>query len=145
MSAQNIDCRYSLEPPRRGGSNEYPQSMFLSSNKKIIYTPVNPSFTIWKWGLRGSKLYRYVFLMQSKFSKTHSALLKVCWGGNLGVILVRVCEPVFQNYPIRTPGLWKNGPIHILDHLNVDLFIYCPLIFCIHLLWLLGKYHSQFM
>ena len=45
-SAQNIDCGYSLEPPRRGGSNEYPQSMFLSSNKKMMYTPVNPSFTI---------------------------------------------------------------------------------------------------
>ena len=28
ISAQNIDCEYSLEPPRRGGSNEYPQSMF---------------------------------------------------------------------------------------------------------------------
>ena len=28
ISAQNIDCRYSLEPPRRGGSNEYLQSMF---------------------------------------------------------------------------------------------------------------------
>ena len=28
ISAQNIDCRYSLEPPCRGGSNEYPQSMF---------------------------------------------------------------------------------------------------------------------
>ena len=29
---KNIDCGYSLEPPRRrrrGGSNEYPQSMFL--------------------------------------------------------------------------------------------------------------------
>ena len=26
---QNIDCGYSLEPPRRGGSNEYPQSMFF--------------------------------------------------------------------------------------------------------------------
>ena len=25
---KNIDCEYSLEPPRRGGSNEYPQSMF---------------------------------------------------------------------------------------------------------------------
>ena len=25
--AQNIDCGYTLEPPR-GGSNEYPQSMF---------------------------------------------------------------------------------------------------------------------
>ena len=46
ISAQNIDCGYSLEPPRRGGSNEYPQSMFLSRNKKIMYTPVNPSFTI---------------------------------------------------------------------------------------------------
>ena len=45
ISAQNIDCGYSLEPPRRGGSNEYPQSMFLSRNKKIMYTPVNPSFT----------------------------------------------------------------------------------------------------
>ena len=28
ISAQNIDCGYSLEPPRRGGSNEYPQFMF---------------------------------------------------------------------------------------------------------------------
>ena len=26
--AQNINCGYSLEPPRRGGSNVYPQSMF---------------------------------------------------------------------------------------------------------------------
>ena len=25
---QNIDCGYSLEPPRQGGSNVYPQSMF---------------------------------------------------------------------------------------------------------------------
>ena len=46
ISAQNIDCGYSLEPPRRGGSNEYPQSMFLSRYKKIMYTPGNPSFTI---------------------------------------------------------------------------------------------------
>ena len=30
ISAQNTDCEYSLEPPRRGGSNEYPQSMFLA-------------------------------------------------------------------------------------------------------------------
>ena len=32
---QNIDCGYSLEPPRRGGSNEYPQSMFSSEIGKI--------------------------------------------------------------------------------------------------------------
>ena len=28
ISAQNIDCGYSLEPPRRGGSNVYLQSIF---------------------------------------------------------------------------------------------------------------------
>ena len=44
--AQNIDCGYTLEPPRRGGSNEYPQSMFWSKIKKNRYTPVYPSFTI---------------------------------------------------------------------------------------------------
>ena len=46
ISAQNIDCGYLLEPPRRGGSNEYPQSMFSAEIRKIMYTPVNPSFTI---------------------------------------------------------------------------------------------------
>ena len=35
ISAQNIDCGYSLEPRRRGGSNKYPQSMFLSRNKNL--------------------------------------------------------------------------------------------------------------
>ena len=30
ISAQNIDCGYSLEPLHRGGSNEYPQSIFSS-------------------------------------------------------------------------------------------------------------------
>ena len=31
---QNIVCGFSLEPPQRGGSSEYPQTMFLSRNKK---------------------------------------------------------------------------------------------------------------
>ena len=44
--AQNIDCGYTLEPPRRGGSNEYPQSMIWSKNKKNRYTPAFPSFAI---------------------------------------------------------------------------------------------------
>ena len=41
--AQNIDCGCTLEPPRRGGSNEYPQSMFWSKIRKIgipLHTPV---------------------------------------------------------------------------------------------------------
>ena len=35
ISAQNIDCGYSLEPPRWGGSNKYPQSMFWAEIWKI--------------------------------------------------------------------------------------------------------------
>ena len=35
ISAQSIDCGYSLEPPRWGGSNEYPQSMFCGEIWKI--------------------------------------------------------------------------------------------------------------
>ena len=44
--AQNTDCGYTLEPPRRGDSNEHPQSMFWSKNKNNRYTPANPSPTI---------------------------------------------------------------------------------------------------
>ena len=44
ISAQNIDCGYLLEPPWQGGSNEYPQSMFLSRNKKNNAYPRKPKF-----------------------------------------------------------------------------------------------------
>ena len=41
--AQNIDCGYTVEPPRRGGSNEYPQCMFWIKKRKLgipLQTPV---------------------------------------------------------------------------------------------------------
>ena len=53
ISAQNIECGYSLEPPRRGGSNEYPQSMFLSRNKKNNAYPCKPQFYYIKVGFKG--------------------------------------------------------------------------------------------
>ena len=37
ISRQKHVCGYSLEAPRRGASNEYPQHMFWSSNKKTVY------------------------------------------------------------------------------------------------------------
>ena len=46
MFVQNIECGYSLKPSPRGRSNEYPQSMFWSKNKKNRYTPAYPSFAI---------------------------------------------------------------------------------------------------
>ena len=51
ISARNIDCGYSLEPPRRGDSNEYPQSMFLSRNKKDNVYPCKPQFFLYKSGV----------------------------------------------------------------------------------------------
>ena len=63
ISAQNIYCGYSLEPPRPGGSNEYPQSMFLSRNKKNNVYPYKPQFYYIKVGFKGVKLYRYVSVM----------------------------------------------------------------------------------
>ena len=56
FSAQNIDCGYSLEPPRRGGSNEYPRSMFLSRNKKNNVYPYKPQFYYIKVGFKGVKI-----------------------------------------------------------------------------------------
>ena len=44
ISAQNIDCGYSLELPQWGSSNKYPQSMFLSRNKKNNVYPCKPQF-----------------------------------------------------------------------------------------------------
>ena len=51
ISAQNIDCGYSLEVPHRGSSNEYPQSMFLSRNKKNNVYPCKPQFLLYKSGV----------------------------------------------------------------------------------------------
>ena len=56
ISTQNIDCGYSLEPPRQGGSNKYPQYMFLSRNKKNNLHPCKPQFYYIKVGLKGVKI-----------------------------------------------------------------------------------------
>ena len=56
ISPQNIACGYSLEPPRRGGSNEYPQSMLLSRNKKKNVCPCKPHSYYIKVGFKGVKI-----------------------------------------------------------------------------------------
>ena len=61
ISAQNIDCGYSLEPPRRGGSNEYPLSMYLSRNKKNNVYPCKPQFYYIRVGFKGGQHYIGMF------------------------------------------------------------------------------------
>ena len=49
ISAQNIDCGYTLEPPRRLGEAVLTSThnlCFWAEIRKIMYTPVDPSFTI---------------------------------------------------------------------------------------------------
>ena len=61
---------------------EYPQPMFLSRNKKKNVYPVNPSFTIQKWGLRGSN-YRGMFSW--------------CFFRYLGKVMLRDCDSSWVN------------------------------------------------
>ena len=56
ISAQNIDCGYSLEPPRRGGSDEYPQSMFCAEIWKIS------EFFIWKFSVFRRWNFPYIWI-----------------------------------------------------------------------------------
>ena len=51
ITAQSIDWGYSLEPPRQGGSNEYPQSTFLSRNNKTNVYPYKPPVLLYKSGV----------------------------------------------------------------------------------------------
>ena len=44
--AQNIGCGFTLEPPLRGVSNEYPNLCFGAKIRKNRYTPAYLSFAI---------------------------------------------------------------------------------------------------
>ena len=60
--AQNIDCGYTLERVQvRGGSNEYPKSMFCSKNKKKIGIPLQTPFLLYKSGVQGGIHYMDMF------------------------------------------------------------------------------------
>ena len=56
ISAQKHRLWYSLEPPRRGGPNEYPHSMDLSRNKKTNVYPCKPRLYRVKLGFKGVKI-----------------------------------------------------------------------------------------
>ena len=56
LKTEIVGTMYSLEPPRRGGSNEYPQSMFLSRNKKNNVYSCKSQFYYIKVGFKGIKI-----------------------------------------------------------------------------------------
>ena len=63
ISAQNIDCGYSLEPPR------------LEQKWENNIYPCKPQFYYIKVGLRGSKLYGHVFVMCNSWTSLNVELL----------------------------------------------------------------------
>ena len=71
ISAQNIDCGYSLELPLWGSSKEYPQSMFLSRIKKNNVYPCKPQFHYIKVEFKGVKIIKVRF-RDENFSRRHS-------------------------------------------------------------------------
>ena len=56
ISAQNIDCGYSSEPPRRGRFQRVPTIYVLNRNKKNNVYPCKPQFYCIKVGFKGVKL-----------------------------------------------------------------------------------------
>ena len=79
---KNIDCGYMLEPPRRGGSNEHPQSMFSEIRMKNtsvlseIFQFLEVKFSIY--------LNKYVFVMESAFARGVNGLLLLGFYHSLG-------------------------------------------------------------
>ena len=61
ISAQNIICGFLLKLPQQGSSNKYPQSMFLSRNKKNNVYPCKPQFHYIKVGFKGVKIIKVCF------------------------------------------------------------------------------------
>ena len=59
--AQNMDCRYTLEPPRRSGSDKDPQSMFWSKNKKKKGIPLHTAVLLIRSGVHGGIHYTDMF------------------------------------------------------------------------------------
>ena len=93
ISARNIDCGYSLEPPRWGGSNEYPQSLLLSRNKKHNVYPFKPQFK----GMFSWCKYRVtprILYLKLLFNKSISLYV------NVSIIAVWVANSV---HPDKTP------------------------------------------
>ena len=63
---KNIDCGYSLEPPRRGGSNEYHNICFEQKYEKYqTFLSENFQFLEVKFSIY---LNRYVFVMNSSLT-----------------------------------------------------------------------------
>ena len=109
ISAENLDCEYSVEPPRRGGSNEYPRSMLLSRNKKNNVYPCKPQFYCIKVGFKGVKCIQVCFrdVLLLKFVDSFF------WHYTRDFVMVYKCIILLRHWS-RNKGMkhsWKKFPV----------------------------------
>ena len=96
ISVKNIDCGYLLELPRRGSSNKYPQSMFLSRNKINVY-PCKPQFYCIKVGFKGGQNYIgeflwWILLVDSEGPDQTAQMCRLVWA-----FALRICPKTFSH------------------------------------------------
>ena len=101
---KNICCGYSLELPRQGNSNEYPQHMFLWRNKQtcpLIITKYPSYLFFCQWGqICGSLSEASLYCAHL----SHTMSLKVCNQERL--------KPVYSTTEASNSlGLWDIAPI----------------------------------
>ena len=85
ISTQNIEGGAVLTSPHK--------LCFEQKYAKIMYAPVSSSFTMKKWGLRGSKLYKYVFVIiyahSGKYSEDCARIASKIW-----TALEQICSQI---------------------------------------------------
>ena len=129
ISAQNIDCGYQLEPPRRGGSNEYPQSMFLSRNMKKNAYPCKPQFYYIKVGFKGVNIIQACSRDGQFIKEMYDLGLRIC--SNIICLDVKVkysiniyksyCRDLMQyNLSDKTVSFYERIKTYI-THLNIPI------------------------
>ena len=118
-SGQNIDCGYSLDPPLRGGSNEYPQSMFLCRYKKNNVYPCKSQFYYIQVGFKGVKITWRVFVMSYTWiyssdlgGRSWTISPSVSIGLNVSVqtgkLQLKFAETTTKSLNSREPATWEH-------------------------------------
>ena len=106
--------RIKIDAPRRGGSNEYPQSMVCTKNKKNRHTHAYPSFAIYKWDSRGYLLHGHVFLMKPSIFLA----FRYC----TAEILQKDCTIQKLTYIITCPFVMHYNDVTQSKKINLTLF-----------------------
>ena len=95
ICAQNIGFVYSLEPPRRGGSNEYPQSIFWAEIWKISeFLSENFQFLEVKFSIY---LNMCVFVMLSFFTVMRTMIRMRDLSADLSLWLAHISKGTFSH------------------------------------------------